>query len=321
MLRIGALVAGLALLVAAPALAAVVSSTTYQFAPNASSDWKKSDQTLTFSVTPATDATATLHYSIDGGVSWSSKTAVATGTASFEVSITAEGSHAFQYYATDATSTPETTRTPGFVNIDKTAPETTATAGGRPLATSPTSAWWNASQMVSLVASDTLSGPVAGGTTYRVRNGNLTIYENPFEIDRPGSTEITYRSIDRAGNVEATRTAYLNIDTTDPTVSATPTPKRASGWYNTAVTVSVTASDTPSGIATLQYRESSSPTWVDVEGGQFALTTAANGGKHTYDFKAVDRAGNDATGAITVNIDTVGPKTFAKNATTRVRLP
>mgnify|MGYP000890525800 FL=1 len=318
--RVGALVVGLALITAAPALAAALtSSTTYDFAANNSSEWKTSNQAITISVEPSTsDATATIHYSLNGGVTFASETAPATGTAVFTINLTSEGQHQFEYYASElagSTTTVEATHTPGWVNIDKTAPETTGAAGGLPLATTDDSGWRNAAQTVTFTPSDTVSGVASHGTTYRVDDGNLTIYENPFTISGQGSTKLTYKSADVAGNVEATQTGYVNIDTTMPVVSASTSPSSSNGWYKTDVEVTLTATDTPSGIDRLQYREQGSATWTTISGSAFTLTSADNGGIHTYEYRAVDRAENITLGGkIKANIDTVGPRTSAKKA-------
>ena len=320
-LRVGGFVAFLALLVAVPVLAAITgptSSTSYSFATSPTTDWKNTNQNVAILVTTSEPtATATVHFSIDGGATYSTIPASAAGTRTVEVTVTAEGSHLFRYYASDnGTSTVEAVSTGlTYVNIDKTAPVTTAApalAGGTGL-----SPWFNSAVTVTLTATDTLSGVVPGvGTSYRLNDDpNPTVYVNPFTIGTQGSTKLTYRSSDRALNVEATQTAWVNIDETAPTVTAKTTPSRSSGWYNTDVTVALTPTDALSGVAKTQYRVHGTTAWSDAVGDAFTLTTAANKGIFTYDYQAVDKAGNVSSAAsIVVNIDPVAPTTHGQDA-------
>lgn len=331
--RVGGVVLGLALVAAAPALAAIASHTAYVFANAPAKDWKTTNQSIVIKVTGA-EATPTIHYSLDGGLTtFTAETATATigGEATFTVDVTTDGSHEFVYWISqEGTSAVEATKTPGWVNVDKTDPVTTATAearGGataatpdaRPLADTPTSAWWSSEVTVTLTATDTVSGLAANYPTYRVNDGNLSIYEVPFVIAREGSTKVTYHSVDKAGNEEASHTGYVNIDREKPTLVVDLSPRRASGWYNKDVKVTPTALDALSGVEKVQYREGDDPAWHDVVGGFFTLTSAANSGEHTYVCRAIDRAGNEAQQEFTANIDTVGPRTYVKAKSVRVR--
>ncbi|HVN53896.1 MAG TPA: choice-of-anchor Q domain-containing protein [Anaerolineaceae bacterium] len=80
----------------------------------------------------------------------------------------------------------------GPIKIDKTAPVTTGNVT------------INGSQAsVTLTASDTLSG--VAGTTYRVNGGAQQTYTGPFVVTNPGADEVTFSSVDQAGNAETTR--------------------------------------------------------------------------------------------------------------------
>jgi 5-hydroxyisourate hydrolase-like protein (transthyretin family) len=113
----GATTAGIdATLVAEPALS---SGSTYAFAADATSGWHNTDQTVTIAAAGGTGPRK-IHYSIDGGVTWT----LAPGD-SAEAAVSAEGSHQFEYFASD-TLTTEATHDAGYVNIDKTKPSTSA---------------------------------------------------------------------------------------------------------------------------------------------------------------------------------------------------
>ncbi|HYI33427.1 MAG TPA: hypothetical protein VEX88_08205, partial [Glaciibacter sp.] len=108
--------------------------------------------------------------------------------------------------STTATSSPA-------VNIDRTAP-TTGISG-------TSNAWVNGAVTVELAASDNLSG--VARTEYTV-DGGSTQTGTTFTLSTEGEHEITFRSVDKAGNTEATQTATVKIDQTAPTISHDFTP-------------------------------------------------------------------------------------------------
>jgi len=214
-----------------------------------------------------------------------------------------EGSNPVTYSAVDWAGNIETTHT-GYVNVDTVAPTTEASPQ---LSASPTTGWHNAAVTVTLTATDASSGVAAGYTFYRLPN-NPTAYLSPFTVSAQGSNLLTFQSLDRAGNVEATQTAYVNIDETSPTVSAVTSPSRSSGWYNTDVKVTLKPADAMSGVAMTQDRVSGSPTWATATANQFTIPVSPNGTK-TYQYQAVDNAGNiSLPTSLTVKMDTVKPK-------------
>ena len=315
-LRVGALVALLALLVAVPVALAITgptSSTTYAFADSSTTGWKNTHQTVPILVTTSeATATATVHFSIDGGGTYSTVLASKAGTATVDVSVTAEGSHLFRYYASDnGTATVEAASTGStYVNIDSVAPTTTTSPT---LASSATTGWRDAPVLVTLNWTDVSSGVPVGGTSYRLNDGNLTVYGSPFTVSTEGSTKLTYRSVDRALNAEATQTAYVNIDTSIPTVSATTAPSRSSGWYNKNVVVTLAGDDTVSGIDKTQYRMQPATAWTDAVGNQFTVLASDNA-KETFDYQAVDKAGNvSAAASLVLNMDSVKPQAYGQN--------
>ena len=209
------------------------------------------------------------------------------------------------YWSVDKAGNIEATHT-GYVNIDATAPTTTAPA----LQTSATTGWVNSAQTVTLNASDATSGVK---TTYYTLDGSSTqTYTTPFSVSGQKSHLITYWSVDNAGNIEATHTGYVNIDTTAPTV----TDNADSSWHNTAVPVQLTANDSGgSGVAGTYYQAQGASTWTLAPGGSFTVQAPPDGsgdGSHTYNYYAVDYAGNSsAIGSCTVWIDTTAPTTAA----------
>ena len=140
------------------------------------------------------------------------------------------------------------------VNIDLTAPATTATPSSSPNA----AGWYNASVTINLNAADTggsgvaqvqysLSGAQTGSQMTPGSAASVTISAN-------GSTMLTYFAVDNAGNTETAHMLTVNVDTTQPaivpSVSGT---LGANGWYVSNVTVSWSVTDPYSGIAS-SYR-------------------------------------------------------------------
>ncbi len=223
-----------------------------------------------------------------------------------------EGANAVTYSAVDWAGNIETTRT-GYVNIDTITPTTTPSPA---LASSADTGWRNTPATVTFGWADASSGVPTGGTSYRVNDGNPVIYVNPFTVSAQGSTKLTYRSIDRALNAEATQTAYVNIDETSPTVSAATAPAGSSGWYNTDVVVTLTGVDALSGIAKTQYRLQADPPllWVDAASNQFTVLASVNA-VQAFDYQAMDKAGNvSLPGTLELKMDSVKPKASGKAA-------
>ena len=89
----------------------------------------------------------------------------------------------------------------------------------------------------------------------------------PADHCNDGTHDYEYQALDNAGNVSGTGTCKVNIDTTNPTV----TDNAPHGWSNSDVTVTLTASDTGSGVAKTQYRLASSSTWLDTGANKFVV--------------------------------------------------
>ena len=165
-------------------------------------------------------------------------------------------------------------------------------------------AWQNAAVTVTLSVNETGSG--VASTVYRVDGGSFQSGTSisipaPADHSNDGVHTIEYRSTDNAGNVEPLRGATVRIDTTLPTT----TDDAPAGWRSSDVTVTLSASDALSGIASTQYR---------VDGGAFQSGTSivvpapadhSNDGVHTIEYQSTDNAGNvEPLRSATVRIDT-----------------
>jgi hypothetical protein len=61
--------------------------------------------------------------------------------------------------------------------------------------------------------------------------------------------------------------------------------------------VALTATNTASGVQKTQYRKQGATFWTDLVGDQVTLTTADDAGIFTYDYQAVEWAGNPSSAA------------------------
>jgi plastocyanin len=174
---------------------------------------------------------------------------------------------------------------------DTTAPETSAEVSG----TRNSEGAYVGSASVALRATDPGGSGVErveyalGGT------GSWLPYTAPVVIDRVGTHEVRYRAVDRAGNTAAEKSVGFTVvapptdDTTAPETSATVTgEKNPQGDYVSMATVTVSASDTGSGVNTIEYALGDSGAWRPYTAPVMVHET----GTHQVRYRATDRAGN-----------------------------
>lgn len=131
-----------------------------------------------------------------------------------------------------------------------------------------------------------LSGAQTKGTT--VQPGDTV----DVTISAEGTTTLTFFSKDDRGQVEEPQTLTLKIDKTPPSITAASNPApNANGWNRTDVTVTFTATDALSGVASIDP-----PRTITGEGA--GLQAAGS---------ATDLAGNTSATVVTVNIDRTAP--------------
>jgi hypothetical protein len=176
------------------------------------------------------------------------------------------------------------------IKIDRTAPTTSAKVPD-PLE----SGWYAGDVKLTLDADDALSGVET--TLYSVDGGAPQTYADAFNFSAKGVHEISFWSVDRAGNVED-RTApghsiTLRIDGVPPSINGSRLPDpNGFGWNNTNVTVTFDCSDAESGIA----------------GCTPPVTLENEGAGQSVDGTALDGAGNtSATTVKDINIDRTAP--------------
>jgi hypothetical protein len=128
-------------------------------------------------------------------------------------------------------------------------------------------------------------------------------YEAPLPFWLQGDTVVMYRASDRRGNTSAAAAVNVRIDTSAPTTVVTGVP---AGW-SSAVSVTLTAEDALSGVATTEYRILGADAWTPYTG-PFQPCQGAS----TYEYRSIDAAGNiEATQTVDVKYDTGRPVPIA----------
>jgi peptidoglycan/xylan/chitin deacetylase (PgdA/CDA1 family) len=257
-----------------------------------SSGWSTGPVSVSLSATDGGSGVAMIHYTTDG-----SDPTVASPT--YSDPITVSSTTTVKYRAWDKTGNVESTKSQ-TIQIDTTPPSSSIGCNG----SSCSSGWYNAAVTVSLSATDGQSG--AASIHYTTDGTDPTLnsltYLGPFTVS--STTTVKYRAWDNVGNAEPTKSQTIQIDTTPPAPSIACNGSTCSGWYR-AVTVSLSATDGQSGVASIHYTTDgstptlSSPTYT----GQFSVSATT-----TVKYKAWDNAGNaSATASQTVSIDTIAP--------------
>ena len=235
----------------------------------------------------------------DNCVSWSGSWADVTLVGGADTSVAPDRCYRYRYFVSDNVgnqSAPSPDSSIAKVDVDAPATADDAPAG-----------WSNTAVTVTLTPTDSGSG--VASTEYRVdggavQNGTSVVISAPADHSNDGAHTIAYRSTDAADNVEALRSATVRIDTTLPVT----TDDAPAGWSASAVTVTLTAGDALSGVASTEHR---------VDGGAFQSGTSilvaapadhSNDGVHTIEYRSTDNAGNaEPLRTAAVRIDTQLP--------------
>jgi peptidoglycan/xylan/chitin deacetylase (PgdA/CDA1 family) len=164
------------------------------------------------------------------------------------------------------------------------------------------SGWYRGSVNASLTSTDGGSGVNAIRYTTDGSDPSVTspLYSGSFTVS--GTTTVKFRAWDKAGNVEATKSQLIKIDTSSPSVSITSPTNGAtvSGF----VTVGASASDGPSGVREVRFYTNGSSIGTSTSAPYSVRWNARKAtGTRTLTAVAQDVAGNTATSApITVTV-------------------
>jgi hypothetical protein len=218
------------------------------------------------------------------------------------------GPDSFTYQATDGSQVSAPAIVTFLVTPDTNAPITLDSLSGP----QGTHGWYTGDVQVSLIPSDDASGVAL--TVYTIDGGMPQLYIVPFTVSGDGIHDITFHSIDVAGNVEEDEDDTVRIDGTAPTLTFGPTAPapNAAGWSNSPVSVPYTAADATSGIYVHapNNRRPERPIGVPTLDGSVPFN--AEGIGQTQTVTITDVAGNhrDFT-TPSINIDLTKPVTVA----------
>lgn len=222
-------------------------------------------------------------YSVDGGAEQTYSGPFTYGT---------EGTHSISFWSQDGAGNIEDAGLPLELKIDTTAPTTSKTY---PISTG--SGWYAVSGIPFAFAAQDGADRSGVAATYFTIDGQQHDYTELYTAKlSTGSHDITFWSVDVAGNVEGEQSFVVKVDTIAPDITGAQSPAANKyGWNNTNVEVKFTCSDRDSGI--------------DGVAGCAGDTILKNDGAgQTVRGDAVDVAGNRSTTDFgPVNIDTVKP--------------
>ncbi|WP_199442115.1 OmpL47-type beta-barrel domain-containing protein [Umezawaea beigongshangensis] len=239
--------------------------------------------TVTVTASDSGSGVASVEHGIDGGE-------FQPYTGPFQV--TALGEHTVRYRATDAAGNASEVGSVSFTVVeapgDTTPPTVTAAVSG----TQDASGAYVGRATVTITATDTGSGVKT--VEHQLDGGPWTSYTAPFDVTTTGSHMIHHRATDNAGNVSAEGMTHFSVvaaqpaDTTPPTVTAAVSGTQdATGAYVGRATVTITATDTGSGVKTVEHQLDGGP-WTSYTA-PFDVTTT---GSHAIHHRATDNAGN-----------------------------
>jgi plastocyanin len=153
------------------------------------------------------------------------------------------------------------------------------------------------SASVAVTATDEAGGSGVDRIEYAIGDtGAWQPYTAPVVVDQVGSHKVRYRAVDKAGNVSAEKSADFTVvappsdDTAPPDTSATVSGEQnPDGTYVDMATVTVSASDTGSGVNTIEYAVNDG-SWQP-----YTMPVMVHQvGSHTVRYRATDKAGNVA---------------------------
>jgi lysophospholipase L1-like esterase len=170
-----------------------------------------------------------------------------------------------------------------FSFSDRTAPTSSMVTDRAP---DGLESWYRNDVKVTLNASDA-SGILGSEYFYRLQGTSGATpwiqYSGPFDVRDEGITDVTFRAVDGAGNINASQTRSLKLDRTPPAVALTcpATPV----LLGSAQTSRVAATDTRSGL-------------VEPYSDPYRLDTSVPG-VNPHRFEVQDKAGNKASASCT----------------------
>lgn len=157
-----------------------------------------------------------LSYSPDTGATWQQIQQVSGSNEEYlwNATLLPEGTdYLIRVEATDNAGNKGSDRSDSPFLIDNTPPQTNHYLEGE----IGNNDWYISPVQITLQANDNLSG--IQSTQYRINNGSMNQYTNPFTIESSGEYMVQYFSIDNAGNEESLHTVTFRINREKPSIT------------------------------------------------------------------------------------------------------
>jgi Bacterial Ig-like domain len=264
--------------------------------------WCRADAKIVLTASDPQGYDITINATTSEGVNFSCNTSPCTYSLP-------EGQYTVNYTVTAATSGLTASGSTAW-NYDGTPP--TQSLALTPSAPNGSNGWYIRAASAYVNATDAISG-VAGSTI----NGITVSSSSQYQINTSGSNALTYSTMDQAGN-SVSASANINMDLTNPKLdlSINPSaPDGAGGWYVSPFTVNAVASESISGMASLQYSVDGGA-WQSCASALNGSVTISTDGSHTVTFLATSIAGTTIKKSQSFKLDQKGPViTFTPSGT------
>ena len=215
---------------------------------------------------------------------------------------TGSAAHTISWYSRDNATNQELTKSASFTVLavpDATPPTTVSSFN--PVA----GAIFNASQPVTLTATDNPGGSGVQATYYRIDTGSFTAGTS-FTISGDGPHSFSYYSVDKATNTESAHSSNsFRIDTVAPVTVSSFNPA-AGAIFNAGQPVTLTATDVGgSGVQATYYKIDAGSLTA---GSSFSVS---GDGLHSFSYYSVDKATNTESAHLSnsFRVDSVAPVT------------
>ncbi|WCL50422.1 multi-beta-barrel domain surface protein OmpL47 [Leptospira sp. GIMC2001] len=144
---------------------------------------------------------------------------------------------------------------------------------------------------------------------YRVNTGDFIKYSSPVTISTEGVSQITYRAVDRAGNIEPSRLLTVVVDNTPPSVLIMPVEPlhitQGANYASKSNTFTFKADDALSGVEKIEYSINESGFETFAADSPLKLEKS---GSNLIRYTATDNSGNKSReSSIAVIIDEKAP--------------
>ncbi len=215
--------------------------------------------------------------------------------------IFSDGVHSYQFRATDNAG--NLTESGQTLNVDATTPALNLTTTG----TTGLNGWYRSSAQLTALGTDSTSG--AAKIEVSTDGGAFLPYTTPVTVN-DGQHSYQFKLTDNAGNVTQS-TKAVKVDTVTPSLSLNLSGTRGQNdWYVSSTSVTPSAADATSGIATLEISQDNSQfiNYQPFDGLRTASPIIFSDGLHSYQFRATDNAGNvTETPVQNLKVDTIAP--------------